>query len=191
MHNALNSLAVVVPECLRKQVPAEWFDRYGKPLSQWRLPRKKAERHALAETIGQDGYALWQMMTQSVEWTWECEMPAVQTLRQVWLQQYYVDEDGVHQREKGSMPPAERKILSPYDTEARYSRKRSTEWCGYKVHLSETCEEDQPLLITRVETTPSTTQDVSVTETIRQHLEGKDLLPEQHVVDADMSVPVA
>jgi transposase len=184
MRNALNSLAVVVPEWLRKQVPPEWFDRYGKPFSQWRLPRKKAERDALAETIGQDGYVLWQMMTQSVDWRWVCEMPAVQTLRQVWLQQYYVDEDGIHQREKGSIPPAERKILSPYDTEARYSRKRSLEWCGYKVHLSETCEEDQPLLITNVETTPGTTQDVSVTETIHEHLEDKDLLPEQHLVDA-------
>jgi ABC-type glycerol-3-phosphate transport system substrate-binding protein len=52
------------------------------------------------------------------------------------------------------------------------------------VHLSETCEEDQPLLITNVETTPSTTQDVSVTETIHEHLEEKDLLPKQHLVDA-------
>jgi len=184
MRNALNSLAVVAPEWLRKQVPAEWFDRYGKPFSQWRLPRKKAEREALAETIGQDGYQLWQMMTRSVDWTWVCEMPAVQTLRRVWLQQFYLDEEGVHQRDKDNIPPAEQKILSPYDTEARYSRKRGTEWCGYKVHLSETCEEDQPLLITNVETTPSTTQDVSVTETIHQHLEDKNLLPQQHLVDA-------
>jgi len=60
-------------------------------------------------------------------------------------------------------------IQSPYDTEARYSKKRSTQWTGYKVHLSETCEEDLPLLITNVETTPSTTPDVSMTETIHQH----------------------
>jgi transposase len=54
------------------------------------------------------------------------------------------------------LPPGERLIQSPYDLEARYSRKRETEWKGYKVHLSETCDGDQPHLITHVETTPAT-----------------------------------
>jgi transposase len=184
MRHALNSLAGVVPAWLRDQVPSEWFDRYSKPFSQWRLPRQEAERDALAEVIGQDGYQLWQMTTQSPDREWLCEIPAVQTLRQVWLQRYYVDEGRVHWRKKGNLPPAERRIISPYDTEARYSTRRSTKWCGYKVHLTETCEEDQPLLITNVETTPSTTQDVSVTETIHEHLDEKGLLPRQHLVDA-------
>lgn len=93
-------------------------------------------------------------MTLSADWRWVREMPAVQTLRQVWLQRYYVDKNVVQQRKKEDLPPAEQQIISPYDVEARYSEKRSTEWCGYKVHLTETCEEDQPLLITNVETTP-------------------------------------
>jgi transposase len=184
MRNALNSLAVVVPDWLRTQVPADWFERYGPPFSQWRLPKGQSERDALTETIGQDGYLLWQMMVQSPRWACLRVIPAVQILRQVWLQQYYTDEGQVRWRNKEDLPPGERRIVSPYDTEARFSMKRSTKWRGYKVHLTETCEDDEPLLITNIETTSSPTQDVSVTETIHEHLEEKDLLPQQHLVDA-------
>ena len=53
-----------------------------------------------------------------------------------------------------------------------------------KVHLSETCEEGLPRLITNVETTASTTPDVAMTETIHEHLEEKGLLPGEHLIDA-------
>ncbi len=33
-----------------------------------------------------------------------------------------------------------------------------TNWTGYKVHLTETCSENLPHVITQVETTPATTQ---------------------------------
>jgi transposase len=184
MHQVLNALAVVRPDWIREQVPQEWFERYGQSFSQWRLPKSKAERKSLAESIGQDGFQLWHMMEQSSAWTWLREIPAVETLRQVWLQQYYVVEEAVHWRKKEDMPPTGQRIASPYDTEARYATRRGTHWCGYLVHLTETCEEDRPLLITNVETTPSTLQDFNVTETIHQHLDDKDLLPAEDLVDS-------
>ena len=51
------------------------------------------------------------------------------------------------------MPPAARLIQSPFDLDARYSYKREREWMGYKVHLTETCDEHTPNLITHVLTT--------------------------------------
>ncbi len=42
---------------------------------------------------------------------------------------------------------------SPYDPEAHYGNKRSITWTGYKVHLTETCEDNEIHLITHVETT--------------------------------------
>lgn len=48
-------------------------------------------------------------------------------------------------------------ISSPYDEEVHNSKKRTTSWMGYKVHLTETCADEAPHLITHVETTPSTT----------------------------------
>ena len=43
--------------------------------------------------------------------------------------------------------------------DARYSQKRETQWVGYKVHLSETCDVGQPDVITQVSTTLATTSD--------------------------------
>jgi transposase len=181
---ALNSLAVVVPDWLRQQAVPEWFDRYGQRFEQHRLPKGKEERAALADTIGQDGCQLLQAVYGTTAPPWLREVPAVDTLRQVWLQQYYIEDDRVRWRIAKELPPGARMIQSPYDTEARYSNQRSTQWTGYRVHLSETCEDDLPFLITNVETTPSTTPDVSMTETIHQHLQEKELLPGEHLIDA-------
>ena len=80
-------------------------------------------------------------------------------------------------------PPSAVRIASPYDLEARYSSKRDTQWVGYKVHLTETCDEDRPHLITHVETTTAPVSDDARTATIHEGLKQKELLPEQHIVD--------
>jgi transposase len=74
-------------------------------------------------------------------------------------------------------------IASPYDVESRYSHKRSTEWRGYKVHLTESCEPDSPNLITNVTTTQAMEQDVTVVDAIHASLEEKRLLPDDHLLD--------
>ena len=74
-------------------------------------------------------------------------------------------------------------IASPYDVDSRYSEKRGQSWRGYKVHLTETCEDDTPHLITHVETTTATAQDVTVVEPIHQALARQALLPAVHLVD--------
>jgi len=51
-----------------------------------------------------------------------------------------------------------KRLRSPYDREARRSRKNSLSWTGYKVHFSETCDEELPRLITHIETSAATTQ---------------------------------
>jgi transposase len=81
-----------------------------------------------------------------------CQVPAVETLRRIWMQQFYFYEDVLRWRIDHDPPPGQA-ICSPYDTEARYARKRNNTWVGYRVHLSETCEDDKPNLITNVMTT--------------------------------------
>lgn len=181
---ALNSLAVVVPDWLLEQVTPEWFDSYGPRFEQYRLPKGKAERQVLAETIGRDGHQLLQAIYGPTAPAWLREVPAVDILRQVWVQQYYVEGDRLRWRTAEELPPAELMIQTPYDIEVRYSKKRSTQWTGSKVHLSETCDEGLPRLITNVETTASTTPDGAMTETIHEHLEEKGLLPGEHLIDA-------
>jgi transposase len=184
MRHALNSLAVVVPDWLRAQVPVEWFERYGSPFSDWRLPGSEVKREALAETIGQNGFDLWEMIGQSPQAELLRRIPAVETLRQVWLQQYCVEEGKPRWRKPESMPPSRKRIISPYDTDARFSVRRSIKWQGYRVHVTETCDVDQPMLITNVETTTSASLDLEWTDTIHQHLQEKELLPKDHLVDA-------
>ena len=112
-------------------------------------------------------------------------MPAVSVLRQVWIQQFYLNGEGqLHLRgQSEGRPPASTQICSPYDPEARFSRKRQTEWVGYKVHLTELCEPDSPHLITHVETTGATVADGALTQPIHQALQALDLAPKAHVVD--------
>ena len=65
----------------------------------------------------------------------------------------------------------------------RYCTKRDTEWVGYKTHLSETCDEGYPDLITQALTTLSTTPDYVMGPPIQQEL-ARDLLPGQQLFDA-------
>ncbi len=67
--------------------------------------------------------------------------------------------------------------------EARYSIKRETHWTGYKVHLTETCDEDLPSIITDVATTPATRPDHEVTAAVQDRLAERALLPHEHLVD--------
>jgi hypothetical protein len=63
----------------------------------------------------------------------------VETLRQVWVQQFVVRADQAGKlawRTAEELPASTELIRSPYDVEARYAKKRQTEWTGYKVHLT-------------------------------------------------------
>jgi transposase len=185
LRQALNTLASSAPDWLRAWVPARWFDRYGRRFEEYRLPASKPDRYALAEQIGADGFLLLQQVYASDAPAWVQHVPAVQTLRRVWLQQFHATpaDEPVRWRTAEDLPPAPLLITSPYDPDARWSKKRDTEWVGYKVHLTETCDDDAPHLLTAVETTPATTADNTMTATIQAHLAARDLLPAEHLVD--------
>lgn len=184
LRHALNVLAVVAPDWLRAQVPTEWFDRYGRRFENYRLPPGKPERYKLAETIGADGFQLLRWIYATATPVWVREIPAVEVLRQVWLQQFYASEKAVNWRVADDLPPSSIMICSPYDAEARYSKKRSTEWTGYRAHLTETCDDELPHLITDVQTTPAPVSDFDMLPKIQADLAARDMLPGEQIVDA-------
>ena len=159
LRHALNSLAVVAPAWLRTQTPPAWFERDGRRIENYRLPNTTAAREAWATTIGADGQQLLQAVDAATERPWLQESPAVQTLRQVWAAPYTDPPGPLRWRAVQERMPSAALIASPDDSEARYSTKRGIAWVGYKVHLTETCEEGQPHLMTGVMTTPATTPD--------------------------------
>ena len=162
---------------------------------------------------GADGYYLLEQVHGPGAPGWLRELPAVQALRRIWIQQFYREvTEGrreVRRREKlpggDGLPPGRDCLISPYDLDARYSIKRETGWGGYKVHFTETCDApethagaspgrvrhppppergDRPNLITGVATTEATVPDAAMTTPVHQQLEERHLLPGEHLVDS-------
>ena len=183
LRHSLNMLAQLVPEWLYAWLPATWFERYGTRFADFRLPKSAAARQELTETIGNDGYALLAAATAATAPAWLRDLPVVQLLRQMWWQQFTPTEQGARWRADDNLPPAAQLIQSPYDPDARYCSKRSTEWLGYKVHVTESCDDDTPNLITHIATVPATEHDTQVIAQVHAELAARELLPAEHLVD--------
>jgi transposase len=188
MRHALNALAVVAPEWVVAHSRPEWVSRYERRFEEQRLPSSEEQRAALAAGIGVDGFELLAALWAERALSWLREVPAAEILRQMWIQQYVREPIGerlrVRWRAEAELPPMPQRLISPYDAAARYGKKRSTTWLGYKVHFTETCAADQPVIITDVQTTPPLTVDSETLPPIQADLQRRDLLPEKQVVDA-------
>jgi transposase len=180
----LNVLATVAPDWVRVQIPAEWVDRYARRAEDYRLPAEATARERLAEQVGVDGPALLAALWSPEAPAWLRAVPAVDILRRVWVHNFVTLEGVVRWRQKDNLPPAGLRISSPYDPEARYAHKRSTTWVGYKVHVTETCEDELPHLITNVQTDEAVLNDNNALPQIHRQLAQRGLLPHTHLVDA-------
>lgn len=180
----LNVLATVMPEWVRHTIPTDWVERYGARAENFRLPEDESQRIAYAEQVGGDGYRLLEALWSESAPTWLREVPAVKILRQIWIHHFIpVDGGGARWRKSGELPPGALHINSPYDAEARYSKKRDKAWLGYKIHMTESCDEVLPHLITQVQTTSAVVGDNDAIPAIHETLEAAELLPDTHLVD--------
>ena len=218
---ALEALAAAHPGWLAQRICVPDFARrYGTPMTSWRPPPSQAKRDELAIAYARDGYALLEAACDSSAPAWLREIPAIGVLRRVLLQNYTrtTTKDGrevIRRREKepegDGLPPGHIRIASPYDTDARWGVKREELWLGYKLHITETCD-DAPLcdcgpavdgtgaggrghdkgcahlvfpnLITNVATTDATVTDNQMTGAIHDDLAAKDLAPGRHYLDS-------
>lgn len=180
---ALNEVAEAAPEWLKSWVPGSWFERYATRAEETRLPKGLAARQAYAEQVGADGHSLLEAVYSPSAPPSLRELPLMEILRKTWLYQYWHDHGQVRFRDAKDLPPASLRMDSPYDPEAHFGNKRSLTWTGYKAHLTESCDDDAPHLITHVETTYAGTADVTQTARIHQALAAKQLLPNEHLAD--------
>ena len=86
------------------QMPPEWYTRYGARLEDYRLPKDKAKRQALAQTIGADGVTLLRAVYAPTAPAALRALPAVECLRQIWVQNYLPTADGVTWRDNDNIP---------------------------------------------------------------------------------------
>jgi hypothetical protein len=63
-----------------------------------------------------DGFALLEAVYAADAPTWLRQVEAMQTLRVVWIQQYYRDRNGLRWRDKNELPPDTLAIRSPHHT---------------------------------------------------------------------------
>jgi transposase len=180
---ALNQLAILAPDWLQALAPPEWYQRYGSRVENYHLPKTDAARQELARVIAADGETLLAALDTATDQPWLAQIAPVVTLRRVWAEQYTGEPGQLRWREVQEMPSPAELISSPYDPEARYSTKREVDWVGYKVHLTEACDEQMPHLIVNVETTPATTPDDNMVAVVHESLQKRDLLPDEHLVD--------
>jgi transposase len=209
---ALEALASAAPDWLGGVIDTSWQQTYGQRIDGMRLPASETARRELAVQYGADGYHLLDQVSAAGAPAWLAQLPAVEALRRIWVQQYYrsIGDRGpeVIRREadQQGLPPGRTRIVSPYDLHARYSEKRGKGWLGYKVHLTETCSDPvatdpaepaepadadpvtgrpgAPNLITNVVTTEASVPDVAMTSPVHDMLDTAGLLPAEHAVDA-------
>jgi len=218
---ALEALAAADPGWLAARVCVpDWTRRYGTPMTSWKPPASQARRKELAIAYARDGYALLEAVYAPSAPGWLRELPAVDVLRRVLLQNYtrVISADGrevIKRREKepegDGLPPGHARIASPYDPGARWGAKRGESWLGYKLHVTETCDDPPPCqcrpaaaaappgrrghqqgcahltapnLITNVATTDATVTDNQMTAVIDDDLAAKNLAPGRHYEDS-------
>ncbi len=177
-------LAEQEPEWLQAHLNPAWFERYVHRFELERFPKAETQRRLLREQVGTDVGQLLASIDEAQTPESVRRLPSVTLLRQVFAQHYEQQGQQIRWRDGPAVSNAER-VVSPYDPEARSSRKRDMVWLGYKVHLTETCDQDPacPHLITHVETTVATLPDSEVLAPIGEQLRAKDLAPAEHYVD--------
>ncbi|HEY0391222.1 MAG TPA: IS1182 family transposase [Solirubrobacterales bacterium] len=180
----LDDLAAVVPDWVRALAPPIWFERYAHRVEDCRLPKSQEKREALALEIGADGFLLLDALDAPTAPTAARDVAMVRTLRDVWRIHYARDDGRPRWRAGSELPPVGDRLQSPYDPEMHYSTKRKLEWSGYKVHITETCDDDAAHVITHVKTCPAMEQDMTSTAEIHERLAAKELLPDEHFVDS-------
>jgi transposase len=123
---ALNEIATVAPDWLRRLAPPDYSKRYGRRIEDDRLPQKQSEREAYAHTVGEDGFILLDALEDANAPAGLKELPQIETLRLAW-QRHYQRESPATEGQRSAirfktnkeLPPAATALESPYDVEAR------------------------------------------------------------------------
>jgi transposase len=194
---ALNAIAVAAPDWLRPLAPPEWHKRYDRRIEDMHLPDTGPKRDAYAVQVGADGFRLLDALDGAEAPAGVRELPAVGVLRRVWARHFERAGPGsgdsiagddqasshVQLRPAQGRGPGDR-VESPYDTEARFRSKAGTNWTGYMVHLTETCDKGRPHLVVHADSTPANVHEAMRTEPIHDALATKGLAPSEHLADA-------
>jgi transposase len=148
----VEALAAAAPDWLAAVIDvSDWTRRYGARVDSWRLPSSQAKRAELMAAYGADALGLLRAVYHPAAPAWLAELPAVEVLRVMLVQNYVITTDTTgreviraRKTDTDGLPPCRARLSSPYDLDARYAVKGDRGWTGYKVHLTETCHTRTP-----------------------------------------------
>lgn len=183
MRAACNQVAAADPALAQAMGPRAWIPRYGTRVTERRLPKSEAKRAAYAEQVGADGLELLGALKDPRAEDLR-DLPAIRALRAIWDRHFEFGSDGGLNLIPDADLPTANIAESPYEPDARYRRLSGKAWTGYLVHLTETCDEERPSVITNVQTTPANVHESVRTGPIHEDLLAKRLAPKAHLVDA-------
>ena len=131
----VEALSAVAPDWLAAVIDvAGWSRRYGARIDTWRLPATPAKRTELVAAYGADALLLLRAVSDPQAPAWLRELPAVEVLRVVLLQNYLVTTDATGQEvirarapDTDGLPPGRARLSSPYGTDARWAGLQGTQ----------------------------------------------------------------
>jgi len=182
-------LADLEAEVGRKKRPEFWERLWGLYVQgqlDWRLSR--TEHESRYRQCGQD-------MRELLEWIDRNDpklkdREAVKLLRRVFDEQFEVVE-GKLQLTQRRRP---RSVQNPHDPDAHYADKGTKQWIGYKVHVAENVDPEQPIkkkgepaehFITEILTTEAAQDEMAgLTEALRREQEHHEITPQAMYTDA-------
>lgn len=118
---ASEALAVAAPDWLATTIDLDEFaHRHGPRIKSWAMPGAKTKRDRLAVVYGQDALTVCRAVTGADAPAWLRELPAVELLRRMFMQTYYVCTDNrgrevIVGRDPGEhgVPPGRTRLASP------------------------------------------------------------------------------
>jgi transposase len=186
LRQALTVRATVAPDGRQSWGPAVGCARDRPRVADSRVPPEKPARDTLATPMGLDGRPrLWALDDPATP-AWRREVPALQTLRQVWRPPCDASPEDPpgRWRHADDLPPAPRRLRSPEDPEARSGNTRETAWTGDQGPRTDPCEDETPKLMTAVRTTPATPPEVAVRPPMQDTLATRPGTPRAPCVEA-------
>jgi transposase len=173
---AVEAAVKVAGEWGERELPPTFRERYSGRQSEYGL--SNAEVKVRLAEAGKDAFWFLEKVDRTAP-KGVRDLPEIGILRTVLRQQF----PGGPGRPPAKRPTGSDIIESPHETEARYAVKRGKPWQGYKMQVTETCDEDRPNLIVDLEPTGALDNDSPELPKIQKRLGQRDAQPDEQYVD--------
>ena len=174
---ALRAVMTAAPDWAERALPESFCDLYLRRQSEYGLSDAQVQERLLQ--TGKDAFWFVAYLDQAAPEAVR-HLPEVEVLRIVLEQQFPSGSGGAP---AGKRPTGKMVIESPHEPEVRYGTKRGQGWLGYKLQVTETCDDDHPRLIVDLEPTGALDNDSPELPHIQARLKAQDTLPGEHYVD--------